>query len=110
MLDRKPAQGLTEDGIPTDQPTIDYGVGYSIRWEPAGSEPTGEELGERVDQNVQGLPTYLLNRGRTVIIDGFHGGRLSVSLNGSERILPATPTAPPTDVLLRIAEGIRWTG
>ncbi|WP_320068901.1 hypothetical protein [Micromonospora sp. RTGN7] len=110
VLDRKPVQGLTEDGIPTDRPTVDYGVGYSIRWGPTGSEPTGKELGERADRDVQGLPTYLVNRGMTVIVDGFHGGQLSVSLNGPERIRPTAPTAPPTGELLQIAEGIRWTG
>ncbi|RGC69725.1 hypothetical protein C5N14_04805 [Micromonospora sp. MW-13] len=110
VLDRKPAQGATEDGIPTDRPTIDYGVGYSIRWDPAGSEPTGRELGERADRDVQGLPTYLVNRGRTVIVDGFHGGRLSVFLHEPEWIRPTAPSAPPTGELLRIAEGIRWTG
>ncbi|MGW1057306.1 hypothetical protein [Micromonospora rubida] len=125
VLDRQPAQGITEDGVNTDEPVIDHGIEYSIRWEPAGLGPSAMGFGKRSDRAVQGLPTYVLNRGLLMIVDDFHGGRLTLSSNATMSVPPSAPTAEPTNKavplrpssppeadreLRRIAEGIRWTG
>ncbi|RKN31673.1 hypothetical protein D7044_15295 [Micromonospora musae] len=101
----------TEDGVIGEFLEFDDGAGYRISWT---SNPPGDYLplkqGERI-ADIQGRPAHRFNEDGIVVVDGFHGGQLTVSTRypvSLHRKLPKP--ANPTPELVRIAEGVRWLG
>lgn len=98
----------TEDGVTSEYPRIDAGVGFSISWasDPAHAIPLDQ--GERI-ADIQGRPAYLFNRGQMVVVDGFHDGQLNVSTSypTPHQQRPPSPGHLRPE-LVRIAEGVDW--
>ncbi|MER5332968.1 hypothetical protein [Micromonospora sp. NPDC002717] len=105
------AEGITEDGVVTDLPTIDVGTTYRISWSADAANRFPLNPDERVG-DVQGLPTYLTNQGRALVLEGFHGGQLVVSGSSPVPVRVSSPPDPAavTPELVRIAQGVRWFG
>jgi hypothetical protein len=104
-------EGVTEDGVVTDQPTIDVDATYRITWTADAANRFPLNPDERVG-DVQGLPAYLTNQGRALVLEGFHGGQLVVSGSGPvpARLSPSPDSTVTPSELVRIAEGVRWFG
>ncbi|MFG2058194.1 hypothetical protein ACGFI9_29650 [Micromonospora sp. NPDC048930] len=107
----------TEDGVAIEKPYVDTGIGYGISW---SSDPRNvinlaeAERAMRTERtvDVQGSRAYLINQGDVLVVESFHGGQLTVSVNlpiGDPRNHPPRPSNVSQE-LLRIAEGVRWLG
>jgi hypothetical protein len=110
-LTPRPAEVSTEfDGIVREQRAVDLGVGVTIQFA-LNREPT--EYDEPIAA-IGGRPAYLTNKA-VVVVSDFHGGWLQVipTVDGlSPPLMPATDLFRllPVDELVKIADGVRWTG